>query len=136
MNQPDVEGLLRSRGIRPTNHRVALASLLLDGRDRHVTAEQVHHEAHAAGTPVALATVYNTLNQLRTAGLLAEVIVDAARVVYDTNVSAHWHLYNETTGELTDVAPGDLQGLGMPPLPAGTELARVDVVLRVRSATT
>lgn len=129
--QPDPESLLRSRGIRPTTHRLALARLLLDGRDRHVTAEQVYLEARDAGVPVALATVYNTLNQLRGAGLLAEVIVDAARVIYDTNTGPHWHLYNETTGELTDVAPLPVQTGELPP---GTELSRVDVVVRVREA--
>ncbi|HMV65474.1 MAG TPA: transcriptional repressor [Myxococcota bacterium] len=130
----DPEGLLRSRGIRPTSHRVALTHLLFDGRNRHVTAEQVYHEAHEAGIPVALATVYNTLNQLRTAGLLSDVVVDASRVVFDTNTHPHWHVFNETTGELTDVEAGDADILGLPPLDPGLTLDRVDVIVRVRDA--
>ena len=30
--------LLRQRGMRPTRQRVAIARLLFDGKDRHVTA--------------------------------------------------------------------------------------------------
>ena len=36
---------LRDAGLRPTRQRLALARLLFDAGDRHVTAEQVHGEA-------------------------------------------------------------------------------------------
>ncbi len=127
---PDAETLLRARGIRPTRHRLQLARLLFNGPDRHVTAEQVHVEANASGEPLALATVYNTLNQLRSAGLLAEVIVEPGRVVYDTNTTPHWHLYHEQSGELSDMPAGRI--VDLPSLPPGTEVSRVDVVVRVR----
>lgn len=131
MSTVDVEALLKSRNIRPTHHRVQLGRLLFDGRDRHVTAEQVHLEAQQAGEPVALATVYNTLNQLRSAGLLSEVVVEAGRVIYDTNITDHWHLFDESTGCLSDLPAGRVCDL--PPLPEGSEVARVSVVVRVRS---
>jgi Fur family iron response transcriptional regulator len=132
MNSVDVEALLKSRDIRPTRHRVLLGRLLFDGRDRHVTAEQVHLEVEQAGEHVALATVYNTLNQLRTAGLLNEVVIEAGRVIYDTNTTDHWHLFDETTGELRDLPAGRV--VDLPPLPEGSEVAQVSVVVRVRSA--
>ena len=40
---------LRAANLRPTRQRVALARLLLENGDRHVTAEQLHGEALAAG---------------------------------------------------------------------------------------
>ena len=55
---------LKDVGLRPTRQRLALARLLFDGGDRHVTAEQLHNEALGADSRVSLATVYNTLNQL------------------------------------------------------------------------
>lgn len=128
-----VERLLRAHGIRPTRHRLALASILFDGRDRHITAEGLHQEAHAARVPVALATVYNTLNQLRSAGLLREVVVEPGRAWFDTRVGAHAHIFNETTGELIDAEPIAVPAVALPP---DTDLARIDVIVRVRNRPT
>lgn len=134
MDTPELEARLRAHGIRPTRHRLAIARLLLDGRDRHVTAEAVHQEALSAGEPLALATVYNTLNQLRSAGLLGEVVVEQGRSWFDTNTRHHFHVYHEATGLLEDVQPGAAEGLTLPHLPADLRLARVDVVFRVKPA--
>ncbi|MEQ8935098.1 MAG: Fur family transcriptional regulator [Amphiplicatus sp.] len=84
---------LRSVGLRPTRQRLALAKLLFDGRDRHLTAEKLHVEAQAAAIPVSLATVYNTLHQVTDAGLLREIAVDASRSYFDTNTSDHHHFF-------------------------------------------
>ena len=43
----DIAERLRAAGLRPTRQRVALARLLFDGCDRHVTAEVLHEEALA-----------------------------------------------------------------------------------------
>ena len=45
--------LLRAAGLRPTRQRLALARLLFDRGDRHVSAEQLHGEAVAAGMVLA-----------------------------------------------------------------------------------
>src|SRR5438132_6819499 len=97
---------LRTVGLRPTRQRVALASLLFDGGDRHVTAEQLHGEALAAAIRVSLATVYNTLHQFTAAGLLNEVVVESGRSYFDTNVDDHHHFFVEHSGRLQDI-PGD-----------------------------
>jgi Fur family transcriptional regulator, iron response regulator len=119
--------------LRPTRQRLALAALLVgDGRDRHVTAESLHAAANTAGQTVSLATVYNTLHSFRDAGLLQEVTVDGARSYFDTRLDDHPHFYWEDTAELTD-APGEGMRIeGLPPVPAGAEVARVDVVIRLR----
>src|SRR5262249_58244975 len=70
---------LRAANLRPTRQRVALARLLLENGDRHVTAEQLHGEALATGIRVSLATVYNTLHQFTDSGLLHEVVVEPGR---------------------------------------------------------
>src|ERR671928_2108479 len=77
---------LRQAGLRPTRQRLALARLLLDKGDRHVTAEQLHGEALGADIRVSLATVYNALHQFTAAGLLREVVVAPGRSYFDTNV--------------------------------------------------
>ena len=89
---------LRRAGLRPTRQRVELAGLLFTGRDRHVTAESLHDEVARPGMKVSLATVYNTLHQFTQAGLLRQVIVDAARSYFDTNTGDHQHFFLEDEG--------------------------------------
>lgn len=122
-------------GLRPTRQRVALAQLLFDGGDRHVTAEALHGEALAAGQAMALATVYNTLHQFTEAGLLREVVIEAGRSYFDTNIRDHHHFYHESTGELRDVHGEAVVVSALPAAPAGTRIARVDVVIRLTDDT-
>ena len=81
---PAHEKLAKS-GLRPTRQRRVLAQLLFSGPDRHVTAEELHQEALAAGATISLATVYNTLNQFTAANLLREVAIEGAKTYFDTN---------------------------------------------------
>src|SRR5881394_931254 len=129
---PAIAERLRTVGLRPTRQRVALARLLFDGGDRHVTAEQLHGEALAAAIRVSLATVYNTLHQFTTAGLLREVVVEPGRSYFDTNTDDHHHFFCEPNGHLQDI-PGELVRVGeLPQPPAGAESRRVDVIIRIR----
>jgi Fur family iron response transcriptional regulator len=123
--------LLRAAKLRPTRQRLALARMLFEKGDRHVTAEQLHGEAQAASVRVSLATVYNTLHQFIAAGLLREVVVDPGRSYFDTNVSDHHHFFHEDSGRLQDIA-GERVGVAeLPAPPAGTKIRRVDVIIRV-----
>jgi Fur family transcriptional regulator, iron response regulator len=124
---------LRTAGLRPTRQRLALARLLLETGDRHITAEHLHGEAMATGIKVSLATVYNTLHQFTEAGLLREAVVEPGRSYFDTNTADHHHFFCETTGELRDIPAHHLSVSGLPTPPAGTEISRVDIIVRVRS---
>jgi Fur family transcriptional regulator, iron response regulator len=123
---------LRAVGLRPTRQRLALARLLLENGDRHITAEQLHGEAMGAHIRVSLATVYNTLHQFTDAGLLREVVVEPGRSYFDTNTADHHHFFCETTSKLEDIPGQDVVVSGFPLPPLGTEICRVDVIIRVR----
>lgn len=125
---------LKRHGLRPTRQRLALVRLLFERGDRHVTADQLHAEAAAAGVRVSLATIYNTLNQFTSAGVLREVVVEAGRSYFDTNASEHHHILVEPTGELIDIPASDVQVSATPRLPEGMALRRMDVILRVAKA--
>ena len=124
---------LRDAGLRPTRQRMALGKLLLEGDDRHVTAEQLHQEVVGSGVQVSLATVYNTLNQFTGAGLLKEIVVESGRSYFDTNINAHHHFFCESTGSLLDIDAESIPLGTIPTPPAGTEIAGVEVIVRVRA---
>ena len=128
-----LEAWLNRGGLRPTRQRLALAALLVgDGEDRHVTAESLFEMAEQAGEKVSLATVYNTLRAFCDAGLMNEVVVDGSKSYFDTRLDDHPHFYWEESATLTDAPKEQLQIVNLPAPPEGTEISRVDVVIRLR----
>lgn len=124
---------LTGAGLRPTRQRVALAALLVgDGQNRHVTAESLFEAASEAGEKVSLATVYNTLSAFCDAGLMREITVDGSKSYFDTNMSDHPHFFWEETGTLSDAPAAELEISRLPEAPEGVEIAKVDVVIRLR----
>lgn len=134
MNLPEesIAARLRAAGLRPTRQRLALARILFGSGDRHVSAEALHGEARAAAVPVSLATIYNTLNQFTAAGLLREVAIEGERSYFDTNTSNHYHYFLEGEGGISDIHDGAITVNGLPDLPEGMEVARIDVIVRLR----
>lgn len=129
---PCLTAVLRMAGLRPTRQRVALAQLLFSGPHRHISAEQLHAEANGSLVNVSLATIYNTLHQFRSAGLLREVAIDASRSYFDTDTSDHHHFYLEDEQRVVDIPTSAIEILGLPEPPEGTKITHVDVVVRVK----
>ncbi len=130
----DVKSMLRSVGLRPTRQRMSLGWILFGKGDRHLTAEMLYEEATKAKVPVSLATVYNTLHQFTDVGLLRQIAVDGSKAYFDTNVSEHHHFFVEEGNELVDIPGTDVVVDKMPIAPKGYEVARIDVVVRLRKA--
>ncbi|RJF89574.1 transcriptional repressor [Oleomonas cavernae] len=123
---------LKAAGLRPTRQRLALTRILFENGHRHLTAETLHGEARLAGVDVSLATIYNTLHQFTTVGLLREVVIDTGKAYFDTNTDDHHHFFFEESGRLVDIPGMDVAITNLPQAPAGTTVARVDVVIRLR----
>ena len=122
---------LRQAGLRPTRQRCALAALLLGAGDRHVTAETLHAEAMVAGERMSLATVYNTLHQLKSVGLVREIALDGQQSHFDTNTSNHNHFYIEDEGRVVDIPSDAIRVDGLPEPPPGMKISHIDVVVRL-----
>jgi Fur family transcriptional regulator, iron response regulator len=128
----EIKDKLRSVGLRPTRPRVALAYMLFAQGNRHLSAEMLFEEASGAKVSVSLATVYNTLHEFTKVGFLRQVAVDSSKSYFDTNNTEHHHYYLEDRQELMDIPPADVAVGEVPVPPAGYEIVRVDVVVRLR----
>lgn len=126
-----VKSLLRSHGITPTAQRVRMGQLLF-ARDQHLTADQILSQLRTNGARVSKATVYNTLNLFAAKKLLRHLNVEASHSSFDSNTTPHFHFHVENTGELIDVPPGEVEFARLPELPAGTESAGIEVIIRLR----
>ncbi len=134
MNMGNIQDILRKAHLRPTRQRVALAELLFSKGDRHLSAEDLHEEARAAGADVSLATIYNTLHQFTESGLLRAISVDSTKTYFDTNTGNHHHFYLEETNEVVDMPEGCVSVANLPTPPNGMEISRVDVVVRLKKS--
>ncbi len=132
LSQPEIVALLRGRGINPTTQRIQIVRVLFE-RGTHLSAEDVFRAVNAESHHVSKATVYNTLGLLAEKGVVREVIADPTRIFYDPNTAPHHHLYDEGTGQLTDIDAGEVQVSGLPELPEGAMLQGVDVIVRFRA---
>ena len=124
---------LRTAGLRPTRQRLALAQILFGQGHRHVTAESLFNEAKTRHTDVSLATVYNALHDFTGKGMLREISIDSTRSYFDTNIGNHYHFFFERTGELQDIPSESVRIAALPDAPAGAEISRVDVIIRVKA---
>jgi Fur family transcriptional regulator, iron response regulator len=128
----NVRGLLNHCGIRPTRQRLSLAGLLFAKGNRHVTAEALLAEARAARVQASYATIYNVLKCFADAGLVRCLAVEGHPMIFDTNTSPHHHFFFEDSAKISDLAFGDVAITGLPQPPEGYEIAKVDVVVRLR----
>ena len=128
----DLKAMLRRSGLRPTRQRVALGWLLFGKGDRHITAETLFEEALRARVPVSLATVYNTLHQFTQSKLLKELALDGSKTYFDTCVDDHHHFVIDGENRVFDIPDSEISVGKLPQAPDGYEIARVDVVVRLR----
>ena len=133
LERSEVVSMLQSYKISPTRQRVEIAEYLFQ-KPQHLSAEKILEGVTGAGNRVSRATVYNTMGLFASKGVVKEVLIDRERVFYDSNTSAHQHLYNVDTGELVDMYDADLEMAVQPDLPEGVSLVETDIVFKVKQA--
>lgn len=134
-SRAEVIDLLLQHEISPTTQRIEIATALLSYA-QHISAEEILNKVNYSKTKVSKATIYNTLGLFVRKGLVRELLVDAEKVVYDSNTTFHHHFYNVDTGELTDIIADDVPLNAMPYLPNGTYIESVEVIIRLRNCAT
>ena len=124
--------ILENYNIRPTKQRMFLAKLLFEKGRRHVSAEELYDEVKKDDRKISLATIYNTLKQFSSLGLIREIVVDQNKSLYCTNQESHYHLYIEDEGKIIDIPTKNID-LNIPSIPACLKLHNIDVIVRIRT---
>jgi Fe2+ or Zn2+ uptake regulation protein len=126
----ELQQKLRSKGIRPSAHRLAVAEYVLR-TDEHPSAEQVLDRVRRKFPLLSRATVYNALNLLVEKGLLRELVLSEGKVVFDPKLDRHHHFIDDETGQIEDV-PWSALRVGDPARIDGYEVREYMVVMRGR----
>lgn len=100
-NKAHIAGLLRGHGLRATPQRAAICACLLM-RYRHCTPQSVYDELRLTYPTLSLNTVYTTLAQMASIGLIRSLHIDG-RTVYDSNTDPHDHAHCRRCGILVDM---------------------------------
>jgi len=122
-------------GLRPTRQRIKLAELLVgDGKNKHLTAEDLFELVKKGDVKVSLATVYNTLKAFCEAGLINEVVVDGSKSYFDTRLDDHPHFFWDDTGEISDAPSDSLEIRNLPKIPLGSKISKIDIIIRLKKS--
>ena len=124
-----LEERLREVGLKLTPQRFAVMDYLAHCRE-HPTAEQVRADLNRRFPRASRATIYNTLNALRDAGLVHEVYLDDRVARYDANIERHHHFICRACDRLEDISPEAVGALPRSRLARGYRVEHYDIVLR------
>ena len=123
---------LEKNGIRATKQRRVLAKLIFDKGKMHISAENLFDEVKEDERKISMATIYNTLKQFTSLGLIREIVVDQNKSLYCNNNQSHYHLYIEDEGKVIDIPTKNID-LDIPSIPACLKLHDIDVIVRIRT---
>ncbi len=123
---------IEQSGIRPTKQRRILAKLIFDKGTRHISADNLFDEVKKENRKISMATIYNTLKQFTSIGILREIVVDQNKSIYCNNKQSHYHLYIEDEGKIVDIPTQNID-LNIPSMPACLQLHNIDVIVRIRT---
>lgn len=110
----DIDNLtqaLRDAGLRATQQRMTLLSVLMNSAD-HPNADELFVRTRAIDDSVSLATVYRTLSALEEAGLIRRLSFENESARYEiTPVADHDHLIDIDSGEVIEMESDEINRL-------------------------
>ena len=129
----DFAKALREAGLRVTQQRMALLSILMGAAD-HPNADELLARARDLDDSMSLATVYRTLSALETAGLIRKLPLDNEPARYEiAPIAEHDHLVDIDTGEVVELASDEINRLrGELAARLGYEIVSQHTLIRAR----
>jgi len=108
-----VEGRnLRKVGLKVTQPRMRILTLLEGRRSKHMTADDIYRALVEAGEDIGLATVYRVLNQFEAAGLVVKHNFEGGQAFYELDSGEHHdHLVCVETGKVTEFYSQEIERL-------------------------
>ena len=124
---------LRDAGLRVTQQRMTLLTLLMDAAD-HPSADELFLRVKAVDDSLSLATVYRTLSALEEAGLIRKLSFENEPARFEiTPVAEHDHLVDVDTGTVIEVTNDEINRLRAEMVRAmGYEIVSQHTLVRVR----
>ena len=101
MSGANIAEILKARGLRPTQQRIAIYRYLRD-HPSHPTVESIYEALHPSLPSCSLMTVYNCLDALTRAGLIRVVTIEAGIQHFDADVAPHGHFRCSACGTIYD----------------------------------
>ncbi|MGE0800434.1 MAG: ferric iron uptake transcriptional regulator [Lautropia sp.] len=80
---------LKSAGLKATLPRLKILEIFQNGRQRHMSAEDVFRELLSEHQDVGLATVYRVLTQFEQAGILKRSNFESGKSVFELDEGSH-----------------------------------------------
>ena len=132
MSQPSIDAIvqtLKAKGLRVTPQRFAVYANLLSRTD-HPTVEQILVDLNQHSPISSQATIYSSLQALRTAGLIREVLLEAGVSRYDAKVEPHHHFQCSVCGSIEDIAWEALPMVDFDQLRSGLQAQTYEITVR------
>src|SRR3954454_23706425 len=96
---------VRASGLKLTPQRLAIVRELA-ADESHPTAQELYERLRPSLPTMSFATVYNTLDALRAAGLCAALSLSPGSGRFDPNMQPHHHAVCDGCGSVTDIPVG------------------------------
>ena len=124
---------LKENGLKPTSQRNLVVKQLLNGKDRHFTAEDLYDEMRLKKTNISLATIYNTLHSFVEKKILKLISVKEGKTIFCTNMKNLYHFFNSKTGKLTDIPYEKIKIKKLPKPPKGTKIDNIEITINLNT---
>lgn len=132
MIQPSTDEIvqtLKAKGLRVTPQRFAVYANLL-ARTDHPTVEQILVDLNKDFPVSSQATIYSSLQALRAAGLIREVLLEAGVSRYDAKVEPHHHFQCQQCGSIEDIGWDALPVVNFDRLRVGLQAHTYEITVR------
>lgn len=93
---------LRQKGLTITLQRSMVLERLVKA-SQHLTAEQIYEGLNDEYPSLSKATVYNSLEVFKEAGIIQELIIKKGKAHYDPNPQPHLHFHCSKCGQIYDL---------------------------------
>ena len=127
---------LRSSGLRPTKQRIKICETLFDRKNTfHFTIDNLNNLLKKkTNEKISLATIYNTVHAFKNKGYLKEVLINTDKRYFDTNVSDHHHLFDESKNELIDLKNTDIGNIKIKKNFLGKKIKSLEILVKIANS--